>query len=98
LGRTSDAVLWLEDPNESRRHARILINGDDATLEDLDSKNGTFLKGRRIESPSVLSNGDVIWVGPFSMIFRAYPVDQSTRTATSPAEPSESEVTRTKVR
>jgi DNA-binding winged helix-turn-helix (wHTH) protein len=81
LGRTSDAVVWLDDPNVSRRHARILIDGHEATLEDLGSKNGTFVQGRRIASPTVLTNGDVIWVGPFSMTFRAYPGGRTTQTS-----------------
>ena len=81
LGRTADAAVWLEDVNVSRRHARIMITGREATLEDLDSKNGTFLEGRRIESATTLANGNVIWVGPFSLTFRAYPANQSTLTA-----------------
>ena len=88
LGRTSDAVVWLDDPNVSRRHARIVINGHEATLEDLGSKNGTFVKGQRIATPTVLGNGDVVWVGPFSMTLRAYPNARTTRTSPRQAAPS----------
>jgi pSer/pThr/pTyr-binding forkhead associated (FHA) protein len=63
----------------SRRHARIVVAGGQATLEDLGSKNGTFLRGKRLTSPAVLSDGDEILLGRVPMTFRVLtPV--STRT------------------
>jgi DNA-binding winged helix-turn-helix (wHTH) protein len=41
LGRTDDAVVWIDSPRVSRRHARIVVSGGAATIEDLGSKNGT---------------------------------------------------------
>jgi DNA-binding winged helix-turn-helix (wHTH) protein len=79
LGREDEGVAWLESPTVSRRHARILVSGGKATLEDLGSKNGTFVRGRRLTMPSPLSDGDEIRVGQVRMTFRVLaPV--STRT------------------
>ena len=48
----------------SRQHARITVAEGRATLEDLGSKNGTFVGDRRIETPIELHDGDEIGVGP----------------------------------
>ena len=44
LGRDADVAVWLASPTVSRHHARIRVEGNDATLEDLGSKNGTYLR------------------------------------------------------
>ena len=54
LGRDPDLDLFLDSPGVSRRHALIRITGDEATLEDLGSKNGTFVADRRLDSPTRL--------------------------------------------
>ena len=54
----------------SRRHARIVVHDGRATIEDLDSKNGTFVRGVRLSAPAVLEPGDTIRVGPYTLIFR----------------------------
>jgi DNA-binding winged helix-turn-helix (wHTH) protein len=79
LGRLDEGVAWLESPTVSRRHARIVVAGGQATLEDLGSKNGTFLRGKRLTSPAVLSDGDEILLGRVPMTFRVLP-PVSTRT------------------
>ena len=56
-----------------------MVEGGKATLEDLGSKNGTFLRGRRISSPRPLSDGDEILLGRVRMTFRVLP-PVSTRT------------------
>ena len=45
LGRDGDVAVWLESPTVSRHHAQICIAGSEATIEDLGSKNGTYLHG-----------------------------------------------------
>lgn len=65
LGRGPGADLALPDPGASRRHARVLL-GDDgaAAVEDLGSKNGLRLNGRRLPpGPAALRAGDVLTVG-----------------------------------
>jgi len=81
LGRVEDGVLWLDGPTVSRRHARVLVAGGDAVLEDLGSKNGTFLKGERLSAPVSLSDGDVIWLGQVPVTFRVLAAGGPTRTA-----------------
>ena len=47
VGRERDAAIRLDQPSISRHHARILISGDQAAVEDLGSKNGTSVRGKR---------------------------------------------------
>src|SRR5215470_8947499 len=70
LGRDPDGALWIDDSSVSRRHARILIRDGKATLEDLGSKNGTYVRGKRIGKKVVLADGDEILIGPATMVFR----------------------------
>jgi DNA-binding winged helix-turn-helix (wHTH) protein len=71
IGRDPDGALWIDHPSVSRRHARILIGDGKAKLEDLDSKNGTYVGGKRIQKKVSLSDGDEIRIGPETMVFRA---------------------------
>ncbi len=82
LGRIDEGVVWIDSPGVSRRHARICVEGDRATLEDLASKNGTYCRGRRISAPVVLADGDEIRLGKVSLIVRILPADEMTRTET----------------
>jgi len=63
IGRDPEARIRIDIGGVSRRHARILVNGADVTIEDLGSKNGTYLRGRRIEQPKRLAHGDEIRIG-----------------------------------
>jgi len=58
LGRDPDLELFLDSADVSRRHARITINAEGATIEDLESKNGTFVADRRIDATTRLTDGD----------------------------------------
>jgi DNA-binding winged helix-turn-helix (wHTH) protein len=80
LGRVDEGVAWFDSPTVSRRHARVLVADGTATLEDLGSKNGTFVRGQRLASPITLSDGDEILLGRVRMTFRVLP-PVSTRTA-----------------
>src|SRR6202011_2392827 len=66
LGRDENAVVWIDEAEVSRRHARISIDESSATLEDLESRNGTQVRGERIQSAVELSDGDIITIGPVS--------------------------------
>jgi DNA-binding winged helix-turn-helix (wHTH) protein len=81
IGRDDAATLWIDDSLVSRRHARIVIDESGAVLEDLGSKNGTLLNGRRISSPAKLADEDLITVGPAAIIFRVFRQTASTATA-----------------
>jgi DNA-binding winged helix-turn-helix (wHTH) protein len=72
LGREREAIAWIDVHSVSRRHARIAIAGDRAMLEDLGSKNGTFLQGQAVTQPSALNDGDRVKIGTVEMILRRY--------------------------
>jgi len=77
LGRTHDAVLWLDSPMVSRRHAAILVASGGASIRDLGSKNGTYVRGERIESPCPLADGDEIRLGDVVIRFHVLPADST---------------------
>ena len=52
IGRAPDAAVWLEAPGVSRHHASIRLEGEQATIEDLGSKNGTYVGGERLTTPA----------------------------------------------
>ena len=79
--RAQDAAVGIDDALVSRRHARIVIDESGAVLEDLGSKNGTYLQGKRIEAPTKLANEDEVTIGPASMIFRVFKQTASTAVA-----------------
>jgi DNA-binding winged helix-turn-helix (wHTH) protein len=81
LGRVEEAAAWVESASVSRRHARILVSEGKARLEDLGSKNGTFLNGQRIASAVPLADADEIRLGLVPMKFRAVSGALSTKTA-----------------
>ena len=79
LGRDSDARVELRSPAVSRHHARIVISGASATLEDLGSKNGTSVRGQTLTSPLQLADGDEIRIGGFVLTFRTVSAKGSTK-------------------
>lgn len=87
IGREPEAAIWIDDSAVSRRHARIVVGSDGATLEDLGSKNGTKLQGERIRSVAPLADRDMIRIGPASMVFRVYRQTGSTETAVEDEKP-----------
>ena len=80
LGRDPDLELFLDSRDVSRRHARITIDGDAATIEDLESKNGTYVTDRKLETATRLVDGDTIRLGSFQLVFTAIRSRGSTET------------------
>lgn len=72
IGRSPDCRVTLPCTTVSRCHARILLVDGRATLEDLQSKNGTFLNGTRIERSTALADGDRIQLGAVPVVFRLF--------------------------
>ncbi|HEY6929604.1 MAG TPA: FHA domain-containing protein [Thermoanaerobaculia bacterium] len=72
LGRDPDVAVWIDLNSVSRRHARITVSDDSATLEDLGSRNGTYVGGRRVAAPRRLANGDQIKMGEARFVFRCF--------------------------
>lgn len=67
IGRRQDCDLMIPLGEISRKHCRIIRDGDSLRLEDLGSSNGTFHNGRRIQE-AVLEPGDTVQVGPVSFV------------------------------
>jgi hypothetical protein len=63
IGRGDESTLRLAASGLSRRHARIVVRHGRATLEDLQSKNGTFCGDDPVTAPRELRDGDVIHLG-----------------------------------
>jgi hypothetical protein len=68
IGRSGCDVI-LDDPELSRRHARIRIRGAEGTLEDMGSTNGTFLGKDRIRESVVIENRSKFRVGGVELAF-----------------------------
>lgn len=60
IGREAGNDITLEDPQISRHHARLTRQGNSYVIEDLGSTNGAFVNGRRVSTPVLLSNGDML--------------------------------------
>ena len=76
VGRDASCAVWLDQGDVSRRHARIRVPADDsagsdeATVEDLNSTNGTLLGGRPVKGVVPLRDGDTLQLGPEVLVFR----------------------------
>lgn len=79
LGRDPSARVYVDHASVSRRHARISIRSRRAILEDLKSRNGTFLDGKRIEGPTEIGHGAIIGLGPITLTFVVVSAPASTR-------------------
>jgi DNA-binding winged helix-turn-helix (wHTH) protein len=80
VGRDPACDVWLDATGVSRRHARIVIVRGAATLEDLNSKNGTTLQRSTIQAVVPLTDGDWIGFGPVDAQFRLWSDTSSTKT------------------
>ena len=74
IGRMNDCDIVLSDSAASRYHARITRSEEIFLLEDQASANGTFLKGQRLQSHSLieLDDGDEIRIGSTLITFHLY--------------------------
>lgn len=63
IGRGGECDVLLDEPDASREHAEIVGRAGAAFVEDLASRNGTFVNGERVTSPRELHVGDVIRIG-----------------------------------
>ena len=70
IGRDPTNDVVIPDALVSRRHARIVFDGQQYLFHDCESSNGSLLNGDRI-SERRLSDGDVLWLGASRLLFRA---------------------------
>lgn len=83
LGRCGSGVVLLNSPTVSRHHAKISIAGDGATVEDLGSKNGTWLRQVRVTTAVPVQDGDRLRFGSVLVILRSTSDAPSTETIRS---------------
>jgi sigma-B regulation protein RsbU (phosphoserine phosphatase) len=76
LGRSSaNELCYPDDAGLSRQHLALTRTGDQWQVEDLGSKNGTVLNGKRIEKPSLFKEGDRISAGHLTIEFAEAPLN-----------------------
>jgi len=63
VGRGEMCAIRLDFPDVSERHALISVHGDEATIKDLNSANGTFVNGEEIDDVTPLDGGKVVQIG-----------------------------------
>lgn len=69
IGRTDDNFILLSDTSISRRHARIVRDGDVYTVIDMGSSNGTLVNGKKVTTPTALNKGDRVQFGNIEFVF-----------------------------
>ena len=69
IGRGDDADLRIPLPSLSRHHARILVRGLEATLEDLGSRHGSWRGTLAVKEPALLASGDEIRLGTAKLVY-----------------------------
>ena len=69
-GRDAECSLIIDGTTVSRHHARFTVADEAATLEDLDSTNGTYVNGTRITAPTRLAHGDELSLGSETLEIR----------------------------
>ena len=68
IGRDTDNMIQLPDEKVSKHHGVILKTGDQWVIEDLQSRNGVLVNGRRT-ARAELRNGDCVKIGPYELYF-----------------------------
>lgn len=72
IGRDPGCSVWIDVAGVSRRHARLMVSGDVVVIEDLGSKNGTFVADNPVSAPQPLHDGEMLRIGPVDMEFRLW--------------------------
>jgi DNA-binding winged helix-turn-helix (wHTH) protein len=80
VGRDRDCAVCIDSGTVSRRHAKIVVTNGQGTIEDLGSKNGTSVDGRKVKKPVALEEGAQVRVGSVTMTYRVRDALPSTLT------------------
>jgi pSer/pThr/pTyr-binding forkhead associated (FHA) protein len=70
IGRGPDCDLRLGSSAVSRHHCLMRVRGQEVTVTDLGSSNGTFLNGKRVRSSAPLHSGDELRCGSFTFVLQ----------------------------
>jgi DNA-binding winged helix-turn-helix (wHTH) protein len=83
IGRDPAADVRIDAMSISRLHARLTCEGAAASVEDLGSKNGSSVNGRKVDGSTGLEDGDELRLGTVTLTFRNVEAPGSTITARS---------------
>ncbi len=76
IGRETSNAVVINDPEVSRKHVRMYMQGDRFIIEDLGSTNGTSVNGQRLVSPYLLQPGEIITLGENThLLFESTAID-----------------------
>ncbi len=67
VGRHPESDIFLNDVTVSRQHCRFILSGDDISVEDSGSTNGTYVNDSRVDAAK-LQPGDEVLVGRFHFV------------------------------
>ncbi len=85
IGRGEDCHIRSDSTRVSRHHALVRVTSERLLVEDLGSRNGTWLHGRRLAGPTELTPGDAVRIGPEVIRFVTAGTDEAT--VADPLEP-----------
>ena len=72
VGRHPASSIWINAASVSRTHARVVVSTTRVTIEDRDSRNGTFVNGNKITGPHPLVDGSEVTFGSERATFRQW--------------------------
>lgn len=72
VGRHPASSIWINAASVSRTHARVVISATRVTIEDRDSRNGTFVNGNKVTGPHPLVDGSEVTFGSERATFRQW--------------------------
>ena len=78
IGRGSECGIRVVSSTVSRVHARLNVDGTQATIEDMESKNGTYVRGERLRALAHLAPGDEIRVGSIRLVWQGVRAETAT--------------------
>jgi pSer/pThr/pTyr-binding forkhead associated (FHA) protein len=73
IGRARTATIVIDSLAVSRSHAVLTVDGEQVTVRDTGSKNGTYVDGVRLDTCTEIVDGAQIQIGPIWLTFRALP-------------------------
>ncbi len=89
IGRDPSNTIAVNDPEISRKHAKMMLQGGKVVIEDNGSTNGTAIDGKRISGPHVLKSGEMIAFGEdIVFMFEALNFDPDATVVSSSAHPA----------
>jgi pSer/pThr/pTyr-binding forkhead associated (FHA) protein len=86
IGRREDCDLRIPLSDVSRKHCRVILEGETIKVEDLGSSNGTYRNGERVQQTEIVP-GDTLQIGPVIFVVQVdgYPADEDLQPVTASA-------------